>query len=574
MANISQLNYRSDTNYNELVGSLVGNARWSGTNFTYSIKVVGWTSYEISQLNKAIQVWNQYSPVKLSETPSDTADFSFYDFNDLNGENWQTFPPFTAVGIAGAPWVDFEIDLNDDGIADLDIGEVVYDIDGLREWPFFGVDEGDGGYRTLMHEAGHLLGLAHPHDEGGNSEIIPDAGTYSRHNPGDGSYTTGAYPNVLDDARFTVMSYNWQNTEVVSSTPMALDIAALHIMYGESAAETGNNRYNLADVINKSYKAIWDTAGIDEIYYNGAADITIDLRNATLISNFDNGFKGITAGGYFSGLYDGYIYDNFGAELKGGYYIAGDAVQGGYKTVIENASGGSGDDYIVGNGAKNILKGNAGNDHLDGGYGNDVLYGNGDSDKLYGYMGSDVLHGGYGFDNLFGGDGNDRLYGNQQDDRLHGGQGNDHLDGGYGNDVLYGNGDSDKLYGYMGSDVLHGGYGFDNLSGGDGIDYLYGGAGNDKYFFSRGQGNDYIREDNRGYTNDTLYLDFDTVNFLAWFTDSDGDNRRDDLALSFGQGDKVTILDYGNGLEVENLIFDDGMLDISEYLALNNIHPF
>ena len=58
---------------------------------------------------------------------------------------------------------------------------------------------------------------------------------------------------------------------------------------------------------------------------------------------------------------------------------------GDARSLIENATGGSGNDVIKGNAANNVLNGNAGND------------------QLFGYDGNDTLNGGDGADELNGG---------------------------------------------------------------------------------------------------------------------------------------------------------------------------
>ena len=59
-------------------------------------------------------------------------------------------------------------------------------------------------------------------------------------------------------------------------------------------------------------------------------------------------------------------------------------------SIIENASGGSGNDTITGNGAANILAGNLGNDTLSGLAGNDTLTGGGGTDTMNGGAGDDI----------------------------------------------------------------------------------------------------------------------------------------------------------------------------------------
>jgi Ca2+-binding RTX toxin-like protein len=70
---------------------------------------------------------------------------------------------------------------------------------------------------------------------------------------------------------------------------------------------------------------------------------------------------------------------------------------------IENATGGSGNDTLIGNSAINVLSGGNGNDILIGGGGNDTLNGGNDQDLLIGGTGSDLIHGNSSDDILIGG---------------------------------------------------------------------------------------------------------------------------------------------------------------------------
>ncbi|MFO1378176.1 MAG: calcium-binding protein [Steroidobacteraceae bacterium] len=131
-----------------------------------------------------------------------------------------------------------------------------------------------------------------------------------------------------------------------------------------------------------------------------------------------------------------------------------------------------------------------GDDQLWGDAGDDHLYGGGGADRLDGGTGADYLFGGLGDDSLEGGSGNDQLVGDDTDSDL----GSDELRGGDDNDTLFGLAGRDFLYGDAGSDALVGGPGDDELYGGDGDDYvaggsagLYGGAGNDVLHGGAGQ---------------------------------------------------------------------------------------
>lgn len=80
---------------------------------------------------------------------------------------------------------------------------------------------------------------------------------------------------------------------------------------------------------------------------------------------------------------------------------------------------------IVGDDARNTLRGTPGPDVIYGGGGRDTLSGLGGNDRICGNDGRDTLKGGKGKDRLFGGNGKDRLTGGKGKDRLAGGKGKD-----------------------------------------------------------------------------------------------------------------------------------------------------
>ena len=289
-------------------------------------------------------------------------------------------------------------------------------------------DEKGAGYYGLhnaLHELGHGLGLDHPHEGDNGSKIISDEKV-----KGDAAY---------DNERYTIMSYETGGLNISAGgsyghavTPMALDIFALQNMYGAKSSFEGNNTYKLTDAgtaaldtdgsdgtisIGRAFYAIWDTGGTDEITYAGSNRAVLNLNNASMSLERDertevlvdlvgrsNQFKALpdkikynltdpeyNAAGNFSS-----VFDSAGDVQLGGFSIASDAHDSGAK--IENASGGDGDDILVGNEISNTLKGNAGND------------------LLLGSAGADNLEGGEGNDELGGGEGNDALKGGPGDD--------------------------------------------------------------------------------------------------------------------------------------------------------------
>lgn len=326
-------------------------------------------------------------------------------------------------------------------------------------------------YATMVHEIGHGLGLAHPHDDGGNSPLFP--GVRNSEDFGDFS---------LSQDMFTVMSYNTTSFELGRGSPgnfsagymstlAPLDIAALQAMYGANDGHAaGDDTYTLRR--GAPARAIWDVGGTDSIVAQGGLDAVIDLRAATL--RHEEG-----GGGRLS-----YLDNGLGART-----IAGGVT-------IENAVGGDGDDAITGNEVGNrllgklgsdVLRGLAGDDTiaggrlfdtLRGGLGDDELRGGGGRDAGFGGSGADTVKGGGGRDELFGADGADRVVGGGGDDTLEGGRGGDTVRGGAGDDLVIGGG---------GDDLIFGGGGADTLIAGRGDDTLTGGGGPDAFVFAAGQ---------------------------------------------------------------------------------------
>ena len=322
------------------------------------------------------------------------------------------------------------------------------------------LDKGGYGYVTVIHEIGHAMGLAHPHDGGSDADATTFPGVTSADSLGtnelnQGIWTTMSYNDGWKGHTSGYYDYGWQGTL------MAFDIAALQKLYGANmTTATGNNVYHLptANEAGTYWFCIWDAAGIDTISNEGSAvACTIDLRAAPLV--------GANAGGYIS--YDTGIF--------GGFTIANGAV-------IENAIGGNGNDVITGNGIANVLTGGAGNDYLNGGAGADTLVG-GVGNDIYIVdnlkdIATEAINA--GIDQVRAFYINYTLGANVENLQLMdvaningtGNELNNVIDGNTGNNVLNGN---------AGNDHLNGGAGNDYLNGGLGSDTMLGGAGNDTY---------------------------------------------------------------------------------------------
>lgn len=409
-----------------------------------------------------------------------------------------------------------------------------------------------GGYsfEVILHEFGHAHGLSHPHDRGGGSDIMLGVtaaqGSYGVYDLNQGVYTVMSYnsswatgPNGESPFTAAGIDNGW------SGTLSAFDIAALQQRYGViNAYATGNTTYSLDDVQAQGtyYECIWDTGGKDTIAYGGNRNARIDLLAATLDYS-------PTGGGVMSYV-DG---------IFGGFTIAAGVV-------IENASGGGGNDSILGNAANNELKGGGGDDILVGREGGDKLDGGAGFDtasyltassgvraSLDGACGStgdarndtfkniEALQGSNFNDELEGDKRGNTLRGEGGNDYLDGDDGNDTLDGGDGNDRLDGGKGVDTLIGGAGNDKLDGGKDNDTLTGGTGDDTLTGGDGKDTFVFSLGDGKDKVTDFQK--SKDIIDLRGTGV---AWDElDTNHNNKLDDgdLYVAVHHGD--TYIDYG-----------------------------
>lgn len=216
---------------------------------------------------------------------------------------------------------------------------------------------GSYNYMSLLHEIGHTLGLKHTFE-----------GAYRLYWPNDNriyslmSYTEAPHQQWVEVQKNSNGNYSWSSSSIEPSTPMVDDILAIQYLYGANTTyNKGDNVYDF-DPNTPFFQTIWDAGGQDTISAaRFTQPCTINLNAGSYSSlGFKSNWYQYTQLKWQSSPDSQSIYD--GTNNLG---IA-------WGAIIENATGGSGADWLTGNQVNNLLQGGAGNDTLDGGDGTDT----------------------------------------------------------------------------------------------------------------------------------------------------------------------------------------------------------
>jgi serralysin len=367
----------SATNNADIDGLLAG-VKWSGTisysfptsSATYAYPYSGGDSEPTtsgfssaptqmqSAINYAIALIKSYTNASISYNGTGSSDIMIAQSPAANPTSYAYYPGNYAAG--GDVWFGTQYDYTQAQL-------------------------GNYYFTTALHELGHAFGLKHSQETGGVANV--------------------AVPTAHDDSEYTVMSYRsyvggpltgYTNEQYgYPETYMANDILALQTLYGANyTTQSSNTVYTwspttgqefingvgqLADgggvggSANRIYETVWDGGGVDTFdLSNYTTDLSINLNPgaSSVFSTTQLAYLG--NGHYASGnVYNAYLYN------------------GDTRSLIDNATGGSGNDTIIGNAIANVLKGGAGNDTITGGGGNDTIDGGAGTDTAV-YSGNEA----------------------------------------------------------------------------------------------------------------------------------------------------------------------------------------
>jgi serralysin len=446
----------------------------TGTGLLGRSEYAGFATFTPAQrvaTEKAIQLWDDLIAVSFVKTSAPNADITYGNLTNAPNTQAYAYLPYNyggnSAGLQGDVWV------------------------GASAASNFQLGNGYYGLATLIHETGHALGLQHPgayNAAPGLSITFPVNAEYYQDTR---QYSQMSYFN----AEFSGAAHiDWNRVSwVYGQTPLLHDIATIQAMYGaDLTTRTTDTVYGFNSTAGREVYdfstntmpviSIYDAGGVDTLDFSGWNTASkLDLNPGAFSSGGGSGIVPLDvlkARGLLPPSYTEAQYTALRARYNSPDGMLSDNISIAYGTIIENATGGGGNDVIIGNGVDNILLGNAGNDSIEGRVGNDTINGGLGADSMVGGVGNDfyfVDNGGDLVAELVG-EGTDTVsssisytLGDNVDNLIL----TDSATNGTGNAL------DNVITGNALANVLSGGAGNDRLIGGDGVDSLIGGAGND-----------------------------------------------------------------------------------------------
>jgi Ca2+-binding RTX toxin-like protein len=424
--------------------TLIG-SKWSTLNLTYSFPTsgsnyngIGFDAQGVSNYHVDLGTQQQAAARAALAQISAATGMTFTEITDTDSVHANIRISQTADQDVPSAFGNFPSDTK--GLA----GDIWF---GRNNQPFYDMAfKGTWGFSTMMHEIGHTMGLKHGHQDYTNSDLSGFLGTSPR-------FGSQSLTPDRDGQAWSLMTYSpapfvgqpFAGDKISQpQTYMQYDLAALQYLYGANFnTNSGDSVYTFSQTTgemfingvgqgapsgNRIFLTIWDGGGNDTIdasnYANG---VTIDLRPGEF-STVDQ-----------AQLVNNLAFQNVGVAMAPGNFAMSLLYNNDVRSLIENATGGTGNDIFIGNTANNVLDGGAGSDSVifTNPTGVNLTLNDTNTDVIVTHDGeTDTLR---SIENIGGTSGNDTITGNSLDNLLTGGSG--------GTDVLNGGGGADRLVG-------------------------------------------------------------------------------------------------------------------------------
>ena len=362
--------------------------------FSAGYGLSGFSDAQKAAARHAVKLWDDLIPQSFVERSARGADIQYSNSYDP-AQAYAYYPEYGFTNAKG--WKFFS-----------DVFVATPEINWTNAWLYFG----GYGVTTLIHETGHALGLSHPGAYNGSgatnyisqAEYAQDSNQYTLMSYW-GDEQTSNQPFAGGVVDWSTGFYNYPHT------PMVHDILAIQAAYGaDQSTRSDDTVYGWNSTAGDAVYdfsqnlfpilTIYDAGGNDTIDMSGAnASVYINLNDGEFSSGAasvpsedeinrrrqlmrDSGYTtlgnvGMGTSAYWQNLtttaHEPYL--AFETGVSGLYVTSHDNIAIAYGTVIENAIGSSGRDYLVGNEVANVLTGNAGDDVLDGAAGADTYVG-------------------------------------------------------------------------------------------------------------------------------------------------------------------------------------------------------
>lgn len=364
------------------IETINSNSHWSSvfSTITYSFNTAIPSDYYLYPNNELTTGWQS-----LNSTQQNTVDSIMSEVDELLAIS---FEKVDSGGMIQFNLVDLEENIA--GISLLPgtkydyLGDIFLSTDFNTSSDDYGLNIGEYGYRTIVHELGHALGLEHSFEGTILSESLDDV----NHTVMSYTYSNSYFPVLSFSSSKIYLDYTQINPDFYS----LYDIAALQSIYGAELSTQNDDSIYSTSYTNYQIQTIWDAGGEDTLNLSETTGSNIVNLNSGSLNSVDKKtlddvitIQQNIAIENNKAQHTEWIAENL-TDLYNAHnlYTGIDNLAIAAGTIIENITTGSGEDVITDNSVDNtiytnsgndkIYLGNGGYDYIDAGEGIDTIY--------------------------------------------------------------------------------------------------------------------------------------------------------------------------------------------------------